>query len=116
MQPLIAAMAPVGLILYYLFDKRNLLRHFQRPSYHSSEINSTVEFILLFSPVAFGFGNLLVNIFLPKNSYDQKVDNTLILYNWIIVAVGVGFLIVVPLKIFYCCCIKKPEVEELDFE
>ena len=117
MQPLIAAMAPIGLILYFLFDKRNLLRHFQRPTYHSSEINSAVEFILLFSPVAFGFGNLLVNVFLPINKhYGIEVDNKIILYNWIIVAVGVGFLLIVPLKIFYCCCIKKPQTEELDYE
>lgn len=34
MQPIIAAFAPFGLMLYYLATKRNLLYHFQRPSFH----------------------------------------------------------------------------------
>lgn len=114
MQPVIAAMAPIGLVLYYLIDKRNLLRHFQRPSYHSPEINSAVEFILLFSPVAFGFGSLLVNNFLMNTELSRQNNGTF-LYNWIIVIVAAWFLLLVPLKIFYCC-IKKPVVEELDYE
>lgn len=64
MQPIIVLFAPIGLMFYYLSDKRNLLRHFQRPTYHYSTINHYVDFILLFCPIAFGFGHLLVNNFI----------------------------------------------------
>lgn len=66
MQPIIAVFAPIGLILYYLATKRNLLYHFQRPSFHFDTINKTVDFMLYFSLIAFGFGNLLVNNFIRE--------------------------------------------------
>lgn len=101
MQPIIAIFAPIGLLLYYFIDKRNLLRHFQRPSYHSASINRTVDFLLLFSPIAFGFGALLVNNFIDDEIEGQK--NGTLLSNWIIVIIGVAFLIIVPMRIFYRC-------------
>ena len=64
MQPIIVFFAPIGLCLYYLADKRNLFRHFQRPAFHYSTINESVDLILLFSPIAFGFGHLLANNFI----------------------------------------------------
>jgi hypothetical protein len=35
MQPIIAFCAPIGLTLYYIGSKKNLLTHYKRPSYHS---------------------------------------------------------------------------------
>jgi hypothetical protein len=64
MQPIIALFAPVGLFLYYMATKRNMLSHFQRPNYHYATINKSVDVLLSLSLVAFGFGNLLVNNFL----------------------------------------------------
>lgn len=64
LQPVIAVFAPLGLLLYYMIDKRNLLRHFQRPTYHFPTLNKTVDFIMMFSLLAFGFGALLVNNFI----------------------------------------------------
>lgn len=64
MQPIIVLFAPIGLVLYYLANKRNLLRHFQRPAFHYATINESVDLILLFCPIAFGFGHLLVNNFI----------------------------------------------------
>jgi hypothetical protein len=63
MQPIIAAFAPIGLAIYYLVTKRNMLNHYQRPNYHFPSINNSVDFILLFNLLAFGFGCLLVNNF-----------------------------------------------------
>jgi hypothetical protein len=63
LQPIIALFAPVGLALYYVATKRNLLNHFQKPNLHFSTINKSVDFILSLSLIAFGFGNLLVNNF-----------------------------------------------------
>ena len=112
MQPIIAIFAPVGLVLYYLIDKRNLLRHFQRPTYHSPEIDRTVDFILLFSLLAFGFGSLLVNNFIQEEiGYDS---NGTLITNWIIVGVAVIFLIIVPFKVFYCC-ISRPRLPLWDY-
>ena len=65
MQPIIAIFAPIGLGIFYLSNKRALFRHFQRPNYHQHIINSTVDLILLLSPIAFGFGHLTVVHFIP---------------------------------------------------
>lgn len=112
MQPIIVIFAPVGLILYYLIDKRNLLRHFQRPTYHSPTIDKTVDFILLFSPLAFGFGSLLVNNFITEEIGEEA--NGTVITNWIIVGVAGLFLILVPLKVFYCC-LSMPKLPLWDF-
>ena len=70
LQPIIVIFAPVGLVLYYLINKRNIFRHFQRPSYHQASINRVVDMILLLSPIAFGFGQLTVFNFIPDNNED----------------------------------------------
>jgi hypothetical protein len=112
MQPIIAIFAPIGLGLYFLATKRNLFYHFQRPNFHFATINASVDFMLLISMSAFGFGCLFVNNFIEvENGY--KSNGTL-LANWIIVMIAVGFLIVVPFKIFYCC-IKKPTPPQYDY-
>jgi hypothetical protein len=66
MQPIIAVFAPIGLMIYYLVTKRNMLNNYQRPNFHFPSINNSVDFILLFSLPAFGLGNLLVNNFVSK--------------------------------------------------
>lgn len=70
LQPIIAVFAPVGLIMYYLINKRNLFRHFQRPAYHEAYINNVVDMILLLSPIAFGFGHLTIINFIPDSNDD----------------------------------------------
>ena len=114
MQPMIVIFAPFGLFLYYLIDKRNLLRHFQRPTYHSPEIDNTVNFILLFSLLAFGFGSLLVNNFLREGDLKDGENGTLVT-NWIIVGIGALFLVIVPFKIFYYC-LSRPRLPLWDYE
>lgn len=42
------------------------------------------------------------------------MSNGTLLENWIIFIIGIGFLIVVPLRIFYCC-IKKPNPAQFDY-
>lgn len=61
MQPIIALFAPFALIFYYYSVKRNLFYHFQRPGYHFPTTNIAVDFVLLFSPIAFGLGCLFIN-------------------------------------------------------
>ena len=112
MQPIIAIFAPIGLGLYYCFDKRNLFRHFQRPNYHSAKIDKTVDFIMLFSLLAFGFGQLLVNNFLKGELGDN--NNGTLITNWISVMVAGVFLFLVPFRIFYCC-ISKPNLPLWDY-
>ena len=68
MQPIIALFAPIGLVMYYFVNKRNLFYHLQRPNYHDSSINSVVDMILLLSLIAFGFGHLTVINFIPENN------------------------------------------------
>ena len=103
MQPIIAVFAPIGLALYYAANKRNLFRHFQRPTYHQHSINSVVDLILLLSPIAFGFGHLTVMVFIPENNTDINNFKEEIVLNWIIVIIGAAFFLLVPLKVFYCC-------------
>lgn len=112
MQPIIAIFGAVGLVLYYLVSKRNLYYYFQRPNFHSATINSSVDTMLLLAPVAFGFGCLLVNNFIEDEL--SRLSNGTLLTNWIIVMIAVGFLFVVPLKIFYCC-IARPEPPRYDY-
>lgn len=113
MQPIIAAFAPVGLLIYYLASKRNLLYHFQRPNFHFSNINDNVDFMLLFSLLAYGFGCLMVNNFIREEI--SFLENGTLLTNWIIVMIAAGFIIIVPLKIFHFC-IKKKEPKKYIFE
>ena len=103
MQPIIALFAPIGLFMYYLVNKRNLLYHFQRPCYHDFNINSVVDMILLLSPIAFGFGHLTVINFIPENNEDINQLQETIILNWAIVIIGVAFFFLVPLRIFSCC-------------
>lgn len=112
MQPIISIFAPIGLILYYSVTKRNLLYHFQRPHYHSSSINSVVDLMLLLSLLAFGFGNLMVNNFIEDELNYEK--NGTLWPNWIIVFIAASFILLTPLKIFYCC-MKKPEFVSYDY-
>lgn len=112
MQPIISIFAPIGLILYYLSTKRNLLYHFSRPNYHSSTINSVVDSMLLLSLLAFGFGNLMVNNFI-KSELQYEKNGTLVA-NWIIVIIAAVFVVIVPLRAFYCC-LKKPQLAQHDY-
>lgn len=66
LQPIIILFGCIGIILYYLADRRNLLRHFRREGFHFPTIDHAVDFFLLFAPIAFGFGNLFVNNFLSE--------------------------------------------------
>jgi hypothetical protein len=112
MQPIIALFAPGGLILYYAATKRNLLTHFQRPNYHYSTINKSVDFLLSLSLIAFGLGNFFVYNWitndLPNSGSETKYQNL------IITLIGLGFVIILPLRIFYCC-IPKVEIAQNDY-
>ena len=114
MQPIIALFAPIGLLMYYLINKRNLLYHLQRPNYHAPNINSVVDMILLLSPIAFGFGHLTVINFIPENNEDIVQLQETILLNWIIVIIGAVFFLLVPLRIF-SCCMSEPEIPQKDY-
>lgn len=63
MQPIIALFAPFALLFFYIANKRNLFYHYKRPGYHFQTTNNIVDTFLLFSPLAFGLGSLLVNNF-----------------------------------------------------
>jgi hypothetical protein len=110
MQPIIALFAPFGIMMYYFAMKRNLLYHYQRPSYHYATINKTVDFLLSLSLLAFGFGNLLVNNFIDE----VNINNNTLLSNWIIVIIAAIFTIILPFRIFYCC-IPRPVFFQHDY-
>jgi hypothetical protein len=112
MQPIISLFAPIGLILFHTAIKRNLITHFQRPSYHFPTINKSVDFILSLSLLAFGFGNLFVNNFTNTSSED---NNGTLNTNWTMVLIACGFIVFLPLRIFYCC-FPKPAHPHYDYE
>lgn len=113
MQPIITLFAPFALLFFYASVKHNLFYHFQRPTYHFETTNNTVDMILLFSPLAFGLGCLLVNSLNTEVRLESTSNGTLIV-SLITIIISCVFLIVVPFRIFYCC-IPKPEIENKDY-
>lgn len=95
--------------------KRNLFDHIQRPAYHYTTTNTTVDIILQFSLLFFGIGSFFVN---NLNEEEDGVSGTnyneTYKINLVIVFVSLAFLVIVPFRIFYCC-IKKPELENKDY-
>lgn len=106
MQPIIALFAPIALLFYYVSVRHNLFYHFQRPTYHYETTNNSVDLILLFSPLAFGLGCLLVNNINTQVQLEPTTNGTLIV-TIITIIISCVFLIIVPFRIFYCC-ISKP--------
>lgn len=106
MQPIIALFAPFALLFFYIANKRNLFYHYQRPGYHFQTTNNIVDTVLLFSPLAFGLGSLLVNNLNNEVNVTNVSNGTLsinILNTFVAFALG----IIVPFRVFYCC-VSKP--------
>lgn len=70
--------------------------------------------MLLISLIAFGLGCLFVENFIQEEL--KRTNNKLLLLNWIIVAIGGFFMIVVPLRLFYYCFNRKKAEVNHDYK
>jgi hypothetical protein len=113
MQPIIAIFAPFALLFFYIANKRNLFYHYRRPGYHFDTTNKVVNTFLLFSPLAFGLGSLLVNN-LNKEVNEADVENGTLEVNILNCFLAFGFSLIVPFRVFHCC-VPQTEVENKDY-
>lgn len=95
MQPIIAVFAPIGLILIFGVNKYKLLFRFDRPRFHSLDVNNLLDWFFSFGPVTFALGQLYALVWVPLNpllSYQ--------ILAWVCLCLSLVFYIL-PTKIIY---------------
>lgn len=96
MQPIISLFAPLGLLIYSLSLRRNILHFYKRPHFHEGTLNAAVNWMLRGEILAFGFGHLTVNNFISYETHNT--NNGTLAPNWIMVGIGVIWSIVLALR------------------
>jgi hypothetical protein len=97
MQPIIALFAPVGLGLIFAVNKYKLYYRFDRPRFHSFQVNNLLDWFVGLGPVALGLGQVYAMIWIPT-----QINTATHVACWIALGLAV-VLYIFPIKLLYCC-------------